>query len=699
VKIELPLFLTLLIAFGATRYAAAQGTAFTYQGQLLNNGTPVNSSIYLNFALYADSSGGSPVSGGGPIAPVGGAKVTPKNDLFTATLDFGSSPNPFTGSLYLEIQQSASGNSGTYTPLSPRVQLTPTPYAIYAENAGSVAAGSVTGSEIASSTIAAGNIANGQVVKSLNGLNDAVTLAAGANVTLTTNGNTLTMASAGGGNDWSLVGNAGTTPGVNFLGTTDIQPLELWVNSQRALRLEPNSRGAPNVIGGASVNFVAPGVAGAVIGGGGADSYVSGYPYTNSVAADFGTVSGGESNEIDDGAPDSTIGGGEGNQIPSFATGSTIGGGANNYAGGMGSVIGGGGINGGFLEGNTTLGNATVIGGGLGNRNERGADYSTIGGGWANLIQSGASSATIGGGQGNEIQAAELGFFFFESTYATNLSGYCPNPNGQNSTRGPGGGLTPGGGQGSNPDAPWASSGGGGPPGPGAPGSPGGRGGTRGGGTGGSSWGTGGGINGVNTSGGNTGSPTGSTLQTGNPNQGPASSSSDANGSGIGNGGPNAPTSPAPDKPSQGSSPQGSSSQGSSGCSTSTTPNSTTTVCWSIPPKGSNMPGDDDSSGGYISARQLGLMSATHGGCFGEGPSSGYISARQLGLMSATHGGCFGEGSSSGYVSASQLSLNNAIHGGCFGDSPSIGYISPQQLANILNRPRQSAGASSTRGF
>ncbi len=43
---------------------------------------------------------------------------------------------------------------------------------------------------------------------------------------------------------WKLGGNAGTTPGANFLGTTDNQALELKVNGQRALRIEPD-RPAP----------------------------------------------------------------------------------------------------------------------------------------------------------------------------------------------------------------------------------------------------------------------------------------------------------------------------------------------------------------------------------------------------------------------------------------------------------------------
>jgi len=41
---------------------------------------------------------------------------------------------------------------------------------------------------------------------------------------------------------WLTSGNAGTTAGSNFLGTTDNQPLELHVNNTRALRLEPTRR-------------------------------------------------------------------------------------------------------------------------------------------------------------------------------------------------------------------------------------------------------------------------------------------------------------------------------------------------------------------------------------------------------------------------------------------------------------------------
>ena len=61
-----------------------------------------------------------------------------------------------------------------------------------------IASGSVGATQITNSSITAAKIANAQVVKTLNGLTDAVTLAAGSNVSITPSGNTLTLASSGG---------------------------------------------------------------------------------------------------------------------------------------------------------------------------------------------------------------------------------------------------------------------------------------------------------------------------------------------------------------------------------------------------------------------------------------------------------------------------------------------------------------------
>lgn len=106
--------------------AHAQGTAFTYQGQLQNNGSPANGSYDLTLALFNASTGGSQTGSTLTNAAVG---VT--NGLFIVTADFGT---VFNGTAYwLQIGVCTNGGS-TFTPLNPRQELTPTPYSVTAEN-------------------------------------------------------------------------------------------------------------------------------------------------------------------------------------------------------------------------------------------------------------------------------------------------------------------------------------------------------------------------------------------------------------------------------------------------------------------------------------------------------------------------------------------------------------------------------------
>ena len=78
------------------------------------------------------------------------------------------------------------------------------------------------------------------MVKSLNNLKDNVTLAAGSNVTITPNGNTLTLASAGEGGCgiWSVLNNnAYYTAGKVGIGTnTPTAGYRLEVNGATLLR-------------------------------------------------------------------------------------------------------------------------------------------------------------------------------------------------------------------------------------------------------------------------------------------------------------------------------------------------------------------------------------------------------------------------------------------------------------------------------
>jgi hypothetical protein len=284
--------------------AEAQGTAFTYQGRLNDGANPANGSYDLTFSLFNASTGGSQVGSTLTNTAVGVA-----DGLFAVTLDFGA---VFNGTAYwLQIGVRTNGGSA-FTSLSPLQELTPTPYAIYSPNAGTaVSAG--TASTVASGSVSSASIQAGSIMAS--------------------NLNLGSVSSALGGSFWSLAGNAGTG-GTGFLGTADGQPLDLGANGARALRLQYarssllglNSQTSVNVIGGYAANYVAGGVVGGTIAGGG-DRFTSGIlglggiDYSNSVIGSFGTVGGGFSNTA---GPDGTVPGGYDNTASgtaSFAAG------------------------------------------------------------------------------------------------------------------------------------------------------------------------------------------------------------------------------------------------------------------------------------------------------------------------------------------------------------------------------------------
>jgi len=163
----------------------AQSTAFTYTGRLNNDGVPVNGAYDLRFTLFDASAGGNVIAGPLTVSPVDVA-----NGLFTVRIDFGA--GVFSGPpRWLNVEVRPAGG-GAFTLLNPRQEATSSPYAIRAASAGTAA-----------------DVSAGSVVKSLNTLKDAVTLVAGTNVTITPNGNTLTLAAAGAGGSgiWSVNGN------------------------------------------------------------------------------------------------------------------------------------------------------------------------------------------------------------------------------------------------------------------------------------------------------------------------------------------------------------------------------------------------------------------------------------------------------------------------------------------------------------
>ena len=116
--------------FAATSIVSGDpvGTAFTYQGQLEDNGALANGTYDFRFVLYDDSELGSPVG-----SPVYKDNVVVEYGLFTVMLnekgEFGATA--FNGSpRWLEVGVRPWDSTGVYETILPRHPLTPTPYAI-----------------------------------------------------------------------------------------------------------------------------------------------------------------------------------------------------------------------------------------------------------------------------------------------------------------------------------------------------------------------------------------------------------------------------------------------------------------------------------------------------------------------------------------------------------------------------------------
>jgi hypothetical protein len=90
----------------------AQGTAFTYQGQLRNSGNPASGTYNLQFSLYTINTGGSAVAG--PVTTNG---VVISNGLFTVTLDFGATVwNGDTNWLQIAVETNGGSSFSALTP-------------------------------------------------------------------------------------------------------------------------------------------------------------------------------------------------------------------------------------------------------------------------------------------------------------------------------------------------------------------------------------------------------------------------------------------------------------------------------------------------------------------------------------------------------------------------------------------------------
>jgi hypothetical protein len=373
----------LVVCFLATvEHALAQGTAFTYQGQLKNNGAPSTGLYDLTFSLYGTNSGGLAIAG-----PLTNSPTPVTNGLFTVMLDFG---NQFDGnSRWLEIAVRTNGG-GAFSTLVPRQPLTPTPYAIMAESAsnflGTLPAAQLSGTY--SNQVAFNNGAD-SFDGSFYGQFFGSTFIGGNFVgNFVGSGSSLSDV-------WHTGGNFGTLPFLNFVGTTDNQPLIFKVNNLEAMRFEPTTD-TPNVVGGWSGNYVQAGLPGVTIGGG-------------------GTVIGNQPNIVTNNGNYATIAGGYHNTVTNY--GGAILGGSVNYSGGNFATIGGG-------QFQTVLGDYSFMGAGEYNSIlDSSSSHSAVVGGYVNVIQPNNFSSFIGAGDFNTIQSNAYGAIIvggYDSTIQTN---------------------------------------------------------------------------------------------------------------------------------------------------------------------------------------------------------------------------------------------------------------------------------------
>ncbi len=367
----------------------AQGTAFTYQGRVADNGTNYTGSAEFQATLWSVSGGGTALASNSPLQVI----VSVTNGLFVLPLDFGANFPGANRWLQLEVRTVV----GPFTTLMPRQPLTATPYAITAGNlTGALPAAQLSGT-LPSGQLAgiySGALTFSHAGNSFAGEGSGLTSLNASQLTGGTVPDARLAANVARTSQvWLLGGNTVTTPGTHFVGTTDNQPLEFKVNNQRALRLEPNAT-SPNVIGGFSGNFVGPGLYGATIGGGGS------FNNSNAIFASYATIAGGRANDIGTNSYYSAIGGGYNNNIAANSTYATIAGGTSNDIGTNSnySAMGGGNYN-------TITANSwdATIAGGYGNDIGTNSGYSAIGGGNDNNVAANSPYATIAGGSLNDI--------------------------------------------------------------------------------------------------------------------------------------------------------------------------------------------------------------------------------------------------------------------------------------------------------
>jgi hypothetical protein len=137
----------ILLGVGYVPRVAAQPTAISYEGYFTDANSPAQGLYDFRFTLFDLPDNGATVAG-----PVFTEDLAVHQGRFRIPLDFGD--GAFNGDArWLEIAIRPGADDGDFTVLAPRQQLTPTPYALHAYQAGSVEDGAIGGTAIAPGTL------------------------------------------------------------------------------------------------------------------------------------------------------------------------------------------------------------------------------------------------------------------------------------------------------------------------------------------------------------------------------------------------------------------------------------------------------------------------------------------------------------------------------------------------------------------
>ena len=344
---------------------------FSYQGRLLDNNVVADDLYDFEFRLFDDP---NVILGNQVGSTIDVNDLDVIDGYFAVELDFGSDTNIFDGNdrwLQVGVRPGELDDPNEYVILLPRQEIRPTPYALYAERAGS-GEGGVPGPEGP-------------------------------------------MGPAGPQGPQGEQGPRGEKGEKGEKGDKGDPADSQWQLSDPNIYFNAGNVGIGTDSPGYTLHVVGKAISGINCSAGGDYATVSG-GRSNEASGRYATVSGGDRNEAT--GSNATVGGGGGNTAT--ATGATVSGGIVNNASGLYATVGGGcqnaargekaTVSGGYENtasgikatvsggsNNTASGHDTTISGGI--ENTASATLATISGG--RLHEANGQCATIGGGSGN----------------------------------------------------------------------------------------------------------------------------------------------------------------------------------------------------------------------------------------------------------------------------------------------------------